>query len=241
MKYLIGNLKMNLTYLESEKYVNDLFDNIKQANLKNVKVGAAFSHDAISLKHKYSNLNFLFGAQNIFHKNKGAYTGEVSIRSAIELGLDFILIGHSERRMMFGETDNLINEKIKTLENSQIWPILCVGENLKEFEEQRVEEVLTKQINSALEGIDILHRLIISYEPVYCIGNGRVPDISYVQHVVDLIKKITNNKVPVLYGGSVCDTNILDLNEVKNLDGFLVGGAALNPSNFVELAKKIDK
>ncbi len=240
MKYLIGNLKMNFTCFESKQYILDLENAIKEADLKDVKIGAAFSHDAIAWADMFKKRNFMFGAQNIFHKEKGAYTGEISIRSAIELGLDFILIGHSERRQLFNETDELINEKIKKIENTKICPILCIGENLEEFQNNRLEEVLTKQINSALKDITTLSHLIISYEPIYCIGNGIIPKIEHIQRAVDLIRKITNNQFPVLYGGSVCDTNIKTLLEVENLDGFLVGGASLDAKNFVNLAKELE-
>ncbi|TPR53265.1 triose-phosphate isomerase [Metamycoplasma neophronis] len=241
MKYLIGNLKMNLTCLESMEYIKKLQNAIAAKKYQNVKFGAAFSHDAISLSYTNLDRNFLFGAQNIFHEEKGAYTGEISIRSAIELGLDFILIGHSERRKLFNETDELINAKIKKIEKTKIFPILCVGENQEEFENNKMEEVLTRQIQSALKDIDILGRLIISYEPVYCIGNGIIPKHEHVQHAVDLIRKLTNNKVPVLYGGSVCDKNIDTLLEVKNVDGFLVGGAALDPEKFVEMGEHLER
>ncbi|BDX52613.1 triose-phosphate isomerase family protein [Metamycoplasma equirhinis] len=241
MKYLIGNLKMNLTYFESLDYIKNLELKIKNSNLKNTKIGVAFSHDSISLANQFQNRNFIFGAQNIFHKEKGAYTGEVSIRSAKELKLDFVLIGHSERRVMFNETNEVINEKIKALKNSNIIAILCVGENRCDVNNNCSLRTIKNQIEKALLNVNDFSNLIISYEPIYCIGNGEIPTIEHIQEVVDLIHKITNKNVPILYGGSVCHESINDLLKVNNLSGFLVGGASLNPEKFINLAFEIDK
>ncbi|AZG68764.1 triose-phosphate isomerase [Mycoplasma struthionis] len=241
MKYLLGNLKMNLSYFDSLNYLNTLNSKINDSNLNNLKLGIALSHDAMSLSLAFKNRDFLLGAQNIFHTEKGAFTGEVSFRSAVELNMDFVLIGHSERRMMFNETDELINQKIKRIENTDIIPVLCIGENKEQFEAKKMPEVIENQIKSALKDIDILGRLIISYEPIYCIGNGIIPEICHIQKAIDLIAKLTNNQVPILYGGSVSLKNIHELKEVKNLSGFLVGGAAIDAEKFLELAKEVNK
>ncbi|ACF07262.1 triosephosphate isomerase [Metamycoplasma arthritidis] len=242
MKYLLGNLKMNFTYQECEKYLDTLEKALSEANLKNVILGVAPSAEAMSLILKFKDRHFLFGTQNIFYKDKGAYTGEVSIRSAKEFGLDFTLTGHSERRHTFGETNDLINKKIMAINQTTIQPILCIGENLEEFNQKRTKDVLTEQITSALKNVDSnLDNLIISYEPVYSIGNGQVPENNYIEQVVSLIKKITNNKYKVLYGGSVAPKNIEELNKIKNLDGYLVGSAALDAVAFVKMAQTMDK
>lgn len=240
MKYLIGNLKMNLTYFETSSYLDTLNNEIKKANLKHTIIGEAVSHDSISLILNKPDKQYLFGAQNIFHKQKGAYTGEVSIRSAEELNLDFVLLGHSERRMMFNETDDLINQKIAHIENTKVRPVLCVGEDLATFEAKKTKEFIIDQLNKCLKGITDYRDLIISYEPIYCIGNGIIPEICHIEHVIEYIKEFTHHKVPVLYGGSVSLKNIDLLKQIKNVDGFLVGGAALDPINFIEMAKRID-
>ncbi|WP_412031434.1 triose-phosphate isomerase [Metamycoplasma buccale] len=240
MKYIIGNLKMNLTYKESQEYIKKLKKAINKTSLSNVTIGIAFSHDAMSLIKWHRNRNFLFGTQNIFHLSKGAYTGEVSVRSASEFQLDFVLLGHSERRIMFNETNELINHKMEVLEQTKIRPILCVGENLEEFNENKTEEVIKNQLSLCLRGINKLGDLIVSYEPIYAIGNGMIPELSHIRKIVKFIKNFTHHKVPVLYGGSVSITNIEELNTINELDGYLVGGAALDPKKFVLLAKKMD-
>lgn len=241
MKYLIGNLKMNLSYLESQNYLNELQSLNKIKNFKNVIVGAALSFDAMSLSLQYNKRNFLFGVQNIFYKEKGAYTGEVSFRSAVELNIDFVLIGHSERRKLFNETDQLINLKIKQIEKTSIIPILCIGEDQENCSDKVFEDIIKNQILKALEDVDVYNRLIISYEPTYCIGNGKIPQNNHIEKAISVIKKITNNQVPVLYGGSVSQKNIEKLLEIKDLDGFLVGGAALDAQGFLEIGSIIEK
>ncbi|AWX69438.1 triose-phosphate isomerase [[Mycoplasma] anseris] len=240
MKFLIGNLKMNLSYFETQNYLNETENLIKKENLKNTKIGQAVSHDSMSLILNHQNRNFLFGAQNIFHLERGAYTGEVSIRTAKELNLDFVLIGHSERRMMFNETDELINQKIITLEGTNVRPVLCVGEDLATFEAKKTYEFIENQLKKCLKNITDFGNLIISYEPIYCIGNGIIPEICHIEHVIQKIKEMTHFSVPVLYGGSVSLKNIKELIKIGNCDGFLVGGAALNPTNFIEMAKILD-
>ncbi|WP_373590322.1 triose-phosphate isomerase [Metamycoplasma equirhinis] len=240
MKYLIGNLKMNLTYFESLDYIKKLQAKISQANFKSTKIGVAFSHDSISLSNQFKNRNFLFGAQNIFYEDKGAYTGEVSIRSVSELKIDFVLIGHSERRTLFNETNATINKKIKALLKANITPILCVGENRCDVQNCCSLQTIKKQIKEALLKIDNINNLIISYEPVYCIGNGEIPTIEHIQEIVDLIHDITQKNIPILYGGSVCPESIKNLLKVKNLSGFLVGGAALDINKFFNLMIELE-
>ncbi|AXE60651.1 triose-phosphate isomerase [[Mycoplasma] phocae] len=238
MKYLIGNLKMNLTYLESKGYLEKISEGYDNLVVNpNVKLGMAFSHDAISLATKYPDRKFWLGTQNIAHKIKGALTGEVSIKSVEELGLDFVLIGHSERRCLFNENNELINEKLALLAKTKIKAILCIGENYEEFIGGKTEDVIKNQLEIALKNIDIFDNLLISYEPVYCIGNGIIPKNEHIQKIVNLIQKLTNKNIPILYGGSVCKTNISEMAKIKNLSGFLVGTSAINPDDFIELSK----
>ncbi|ENY68490.1 Triosephosphate isomerase [Metamycoplasma auris 15026] len=241
MKYLIGNFKMNKTFFEVESYIEALSYLIEKNadKLKNIKIGIAPSFDSTHLSYMHPNRNFLFGLQNIYHELNGAYTGEVSLNVAIAADIDFILIGHSERRSLFNETNELINKKIAHLEKTKITPILCVGESLEEFNNRETFLVLEKQIKSALANIEDNKNLIISYEPVYCIGNGIIPEASHIKKVVDFIHCLLDNEIPVLYGGSVSLNNIEILEQVKNLSGYLVGGASLNAAKFVDLALKI--
>ncbi|RMA78613.1 triosephosphate isomerase [Metamycoplasma subdolum] len=240
MKYLIGNLKMNFSPDEAKNYSQELSNEVQNANLKNVTVGAAFGHDSMYLK-SLQNYSFIFGTQNFYPKSKGAFTGEISIRSLENFNLDFCLVGHSERRILFNETEALINKQILCLEKSKIMPILCIGENKEEFENNKTKSKLKRQIKNALADFEWSKDLIISYEPIYAIGNGLVPENSHIESCIKYIKKITENKCPVLYGGSVSLNNIEKLLEIKSLDGFLVGGAALNAKDFVKMAKIMEK
>ncbi|BAP39557.1 triose-phosphate isomerase [Metamycoplasma canadense] len=243
MKFLIGNFKMNKTFLETDEYVKKISKLINTFNdeLKNIKIGIAPSFDSVYLSYLNPNRNFLFGMQNIFHELNGAYTGEISLNVAKEAKVDFILLGHSERRNLFNETDELINKKIISLQKNNIKSILCIGESIDEFENNLTFDVLKSQINNALKNVKSYDNILISYEPVYCIGNGNIPKINHIQKVIDFIYTIVPNKVPILYGGSVCCDNIKDLKKVSNLSGFLVGKASLNPDDFVNLAKLFNK
>ncbi|MBN0970747.1 triose-phosphate isomerase [Mycoplasma phocoeninasale] len=240
MKYLIANLKMNLTYSESENYIKKIENAYQQSEVNgNVQLGMAFSYDAISLSNKCKKRSFWLGSQNIGHKIQGALTGEVSIRSAEELGLDFVIIGHSERRLWFNENNELINQKLALVEKTNLKAILCIGENHEEFSSGRTEEVIKNQLAAALKNVNIFDKLLISYEPVYCIGNGVIPEKEHIQKIVNLIHSLTNKNIPILYGGSVCQANILEIKEIENLSGFLVGTAAIKAEDFIELSKAL--
>ncbi|MGX9340185.1 MULTISPECIES: triose-phosphate isomerase [unclassified Mycoplasma] len=241
MKYLIGNFKMNKTFLDVESYIDalDYLIDENKAKLNNIKIGIAPSFDSTYIAYNNPQRSYLFGLQNIFHELNGAYTGEVSLNVAIEANVDFVIIGHSERRLLFSETDELINQKILHLKKTNIKTILCIGESINEFETGRTFDVLQKQIQSALKGISDYNNLIISYEPVYCIGNGIIPKVEHIQNVVNFIHNELDKNVPVLYGGSVCFNSIERLEQVKNLSGYLVGKGSLNANDFVSLALKI--
>ncbi|SGA02886.1 triosephosphate isomerase [Mycoplasmopsis arginini] len=241
MKYLIGNFKMNKTFLEVESYIDALTYLISEnkQELKDLKIGIAPSFDSTYISYNNPTRNYLFGLQNIFHELNGAYTGEVSLNVAKEANIDFILVGHSERRKLFNETDELINKKILQLKNTNITAILCVGESLEEFESNQTFEVLQKQIKSALKNVHNYSNILISYEPVYCIGNGITPKAQHIQKVVDFIHELLEKSIPILYGGSVCCSSIDLLEQVKGLSGYLVGKASLNAYEFINLAKKI--
>ncbi|CAD7360900.1 triose-phosphate isomerase [Metamycoplasma salivarium] len=241
MKYIIGNLKMELSYNESIKYLNEINDltKNKEINLERIYLGIALSHDALSLSLNYPNRKFHIGAQNIFHLEKGPYTGEVSIKSAQELKLDFIILGHSLRRQMFNETNQIINDKLLAFEKYNIMPIICIGETLKEFTEEKTKQTIKRQLKKCLQNVKH-HRFLISYEPIYAIGNGMVPEISHIENIIKIIKDYVGYDIPVLYGGSVSNSNINTLKNMKNIDGFLVGTAAIDPSNFIAMCKKVN-
>ena len=232
---------MELSYNESIKYLNEINDltKNKEINLERIYLGIALSHDALSLSLNYPNRKFYIGAQNIFHLEKGPYTGEVSIKSVQELKLDFIILGHSLRRQMFNETNQIINDKLLAFEKYNIMPIICIGETLKEFTEGKTKQTIKRQLKKCLQNVKH-RRFLISYEPIYAIGNGMVPEINHIENIIKIIKDYVGYDIPVLYGGSVSNSNINTLKNMKNIDGFLVGTAAIDPSNFIAMCKKMN-
>jgi triosephosphate isomerase len=184
-----------------------------------------------------------WGAQNIHQEPKGAFTGEMSVGMIKELGCSHSLVGHSERRQYFGETDQSCSQKVKVLQAAGITPILCVGETQAERDARKTAEVVTRQLKVALEGHTKGLPLVIAYEPVWAIGTGRVATPEQAQEVHELVFKLLNDfigpqdaqKTPILYGGSVKPDNAGQLATRPHIDGFLVGGASLDPKSFAQI------
>ena len=227
---IILNNKSNLS---KEEFIN------YQNKLKNIK-----SSYEIVLCPTYLNINLFnidnisLGSQNVSSFNDGAYTGEVSARSLKESNVGYSLVGHSERRKNQKETNKEINEKIKRLLENNIIPILCVGETKEERDNQKVEEVIKKQIIEAIEGItpSSIEKIIIAYEPIWSIGTGIIPSLDDIIKVNNYIEEILPyNKI--VYGGSVNEENIENLKSEK-IDGYLLGGLSLKPQ---QLQTFIDK
>ena len=227
---IILNNKSNLS---KEEFIN------YQNKLKNIK-----SSYEIVLCPTYLNINLFnidnisLGSQNVSSFNDGAYTGEVSARSLKESNVGYSLVGHSERRKNQKETNKEINEKIKRLLENNIIPILCVGETKEERDNQKVEEVIKKQIIEAIEGIipSSIEKIIIPYEPIWSIGTGIIPSLDDIIKVNNYIEEILPyNKI--VYGGSVNEENIENLKSEK-IDGYLLGGLSLKPQ---QLQTFIDK
>ena len=186
------------------------------------------------------------GAQNMHHAEKGAFTGEVS--PGMVAGLcQYVILGHSERRQLFGETDDTINRKVQAAIEVGLKPILCVGERLDEREGGRAEDVVTQQLRGGLEGVSSVETVAVAYEPVWAIGTGvaATSDIAEAmmaairQALADLYSADTARDVPLLYGGSVTPDNAAEYASQTNINGALVGGASLNAQSFVEIARRM--
>lgn len=185
------------------------------------------------------------GAQNVHFEDKGAYTGEISPRMLKGL-CEFVIIGHSERRMHFNESSEVINKKIKAAFKAELKPILCLGENLKENEAGRSVDVITGQLESALDGVRETGNLVIAYEPVWAIGTGRAAVPKQANSAVHIIRQTLasiygedfDDRVRVVYGGSITPDNIEDFMREKDIDGALVGGASLKAAEFIAIVKK---
>lgn len=232
MKMLLANMKMNL----SLEQINDYIE-----RTRDFKDDIIVIPSSIYIPYFIKN-NYRVGIQNISRFDNGAYTGDVSASQVKSMGVDYTLIGHSERRNIFNESlDDVRNKVIKALENN-LKVILCIGESLEQKNNNLTEKVLNEQITSALDDIDISN-IIIAYEPIYSIGTGIIPTNEEIENVTSYIKKVVkelhNKDIDVLYGGSVNDKNIQSLKTIDNVSGFLIGGASLDPNKLLTMLNEV--
>jgi triosephosphate isomerase len=240
-KIIIANWKMQLSIKDSIKLALELTKQNKFSEREVVVCPDFLSLPLIKPIFAKSFINL--GAQDLAMTEQGAYTGEVSALDLKTLGVQYVIIGHSERRLHLGETAMMINEKIKIALKNKLTPILCIGENLQEKEAGKTKKILVDELKQALKNIKIRNAkdIIIAYEPLWAIGSGHaiVPVEAEIMHSVikKEAKKILGKTVTVIYGGSVNQQNSsLFLNQ-KNVDGLLVGGASLNASEFIKICQ----
>jgi len=243
-KIIIGNQKMYKTHLEVKKFLTELKPLIKK---KNKEIYLAPSFTSIQTALEVSE-NILIGSQNIAQEEEGAFTGEISIKMLKALNAHFAIIGHSERRTIFKETDESINKKILTCLKNNFKSVFCIGETLLEYEQNKTKEVLLSQISKGLKNVlaKDMKNVIIAYEPVWAIGTGKsaTPELVEEIHfeIKEIVKKLfdksVSDKLSVLYGGSVNSSNIEDLLKKENIDGALIGKASLDPNQFAEIINK---
>jgi triosephosphate isomerase (TIM) len=187
--------------------------------------------------------NLSLGAQNMHWEDKGAFTGEISAAMLKSLGCKFVIIGHSERRQLFGETDVTVNKKLKKAQAAGILPIVCLGETLAERESNRTNEIVSNQFRGAFDGITDFANVTIAYEPVWAIGTGRNATPQQAQEVHQVLRQMLKDKtaecdkIRLLYGGSVKPDNAAELYRQPDIDGFLVGGASLKASDFAAIVQ----
>lgn len=175
------------------------------------------------------------GAQNVHWASEGAFTGEISAAMLAEVGVRYVVVGHSERRQYFGETDDTVNQRLKAAQEAGLTPILCVGESKQERDDGDTEAVIFEQIKIALEEVDQAN-LVIAYEPIWAIGTGDTCATDEANRVIGLIRsKLSNPEVPILYGGSVNPSNVDEIMAQAEIDGALVGGASLKPDGFARI------
>ena len=239
-----GNWKMYKNYNEAVELVKGLISGLGNVDAKEVAVfpPSVYVRDMVSLC-KDSNIDV--GMQNIYFEKEGAFTGEISPVMAKDTGVRYALIGHSERRHIFSESNDDVNKKVKAAIENGLEPVVCVGELLEEREAGKSEEVVKQQVEFAFKDIDLkfMTKMIIAYEPVWAIGTGKVatPEIADSMHgfIRETIKNIFNeklaNEIPILYGGSVKPENIAELYARENIDGVLVGGASLKINSFLDI------
>jgi triosephosphate isomerase len=238
-KIVALNLKMNLNYDEALEYVETIKNNISDAH------EIIFFPGYLYLE-MFKKSGYKIGAQNVHYLDKGAFTGEISPLQLKSLGIPYVLVGHSERRIYFKEDDNLINNKIKGCLRNNLRVILCVGETDEERRLKKTAFILEKQIKNALKDIDRseIEDIIIAYEPVWAIGSGKVPRVEDIDDALKYIKRTTLRDYDVepkaLYGGSVNKDNIKPIINIKNLDGVLVGTSSFDPKYLVSMLDLID-
>ena len=185
------------------------------------------------------------GSQNIFHKAKGAFTGEVSSAMLASIGCKYTIVGHSERRQFFNESNSEVRSKINLALKSDIIPIFCIGESLHVRQEGKTFDFLRSQLTETLKGIDDCSKLLIAYEPIWAIGTGNVPSIEEIDEVFNYINKFLKNslnidtKIPLIYGGSVSMDNAKDIISVSLVSGFLIGGASLDVESYISIYKQM--
>lgn len=239
-KIIIGNWKMNgsISHLES------FYQEVKPHINKEVEAGLALPFTLISLLKSISDGDIIISAQNINENDSGAYTGEVSADMLIEAGASATIIGHSERRAYYFESDESVNLKAKKALEKALMPVICVGESLEEREEHLHEKKVETQLRAALNGIDeaYIDKLLIAYEPIWAIGTGKTASSDDAEAMAKHIREVVRSLYPakaddlrILYGGSVKPSNIGELMAKENIDGALVGGASLKASDFISL------
>ena len=246
-KIIAANWKMNMTCEEAGTYIEILLRELGQDERVEVVIVPPFT--AISkvsglLSHSQQ---VKVGAQNMYFEKSGAYTGEVSAAMLRELFVRYVVLGHSERRSIFGETDEVVNKKTRAAHEAVLKPIVCIGETLAERDGGKVEEVLNRQIRGSLAGLGTkeMTETVLAYEPVWAIGTGRTATPEQAQEAHAFIRatiakvwdEATAEKVRIQYGGSVKPENAATLMGEKDIDGALVGGASLDPRAFAQIVK----
>jgi triosephosphate isomerase len=241
-KLVAGNWKMNAVAAEA----SDLAKGI-------IRSAADFGETEVLLCPPFIWLNLVgeiiensgvkLGAQNLFWEDKGAFTGEISAAMIKSAGCEYVIIGHSERRQFFGETDQTVNKRLKKAVESDLTAIVCLGENFQQRESGLTNSIISSQFENAFKGFTRFERVVIAYEPVWAIGTGKTASPIQAQEVHNLIRGLLKSKtdhfdkILLLYGGSVKPDNAAELISRPDIDGFLVGGASLKVDDFVGIIK----
>ena len=242
-KVIAGNWKMNMLPDETIRYIDELSKLVDKT--ENEVILCVPYTDLFYALLTAQNTNIKIGAQNMHFEEKGAYTGEVSGPMLKSIGVEYVIIGHSERRQYFAETDETVNKKLKAAFKYGLKPIVCVGETLEQREEGKAKEIVTMQIEKDLEGLteEQVSNTIIAYEPIWAIGTGKTATSEDANEMTKTIReKISNiygqniaNGVIIQYGGSVKSSNAKELFSMSDIDGGLVGGASLKSDEFAKI------
>jgi triosephosphate isomerase len=246
---IAGNWKMNMTVSEAVDLVEEMVDALDEIAQES-EMDIVICPPVISvptLAEEFTDASFALGAQNMHDQDQGAYTGETSPVMISEY-CEYVILGHSERRQHFGETDEFINRKVRSALKNDIVPIVCVGETLAQYEAGQTETVVTTQVRGVLAGLtsEEMRELVVAYEPIWAIGTGRAATTQGANSVIGLVRGTVAalfgpgvaEVVRILYGGSVTPKNIAELMAQSDIDGGLVGGASLKPKDFVTIVQE---
>lgn len=232
-KIIVANLKMDMDAIEVSEYLKDI---VGKVNSSNIIICPSYIYIPYFLKHRFS-----IGTQNICEENNGNYTGEVSAKQAASLGIKYSLVGHSERRINYCEDSNTVGKKINSLLESKMTPILCVGETNEEKNLLKTNKILKSELVTCLRNVnkEQLSNIIIAYEPIWAVGTNRIPTMTEIKNTVkyikDLMKKVYNVDVKVLYGGSININNIEKIKKIDCLDGIMIGASSTDVQEFLKI------
>jgi triosephosphate isomerase (TIM) len=250
-KILAANWKMNLTHVEAESYVEAFLNELGEVNDVEIVIIPPFT-SIPTLAEASERAPFIrIGAQNLHWEKSGAFTGEISATMLRALFVKYVVIGHSERRSLFGETDEMVQKKVHTALEAGLRPIMCIGESLSERESGSCQKVLHRQVEQGLKGVsaDHLPEIVIAYEPVWAIGTGRTASPAQAEEVhaflrsllAELFDQTAADRTRIQYGGSVKPENAEELMREPNIDGALVGGASLDAHSFARIVRATEK
>lgn len=246
---IVGNWKMNSNHLEAIQMVQKLSYRLDPEDYDRVDVAVAppfTSLRSVQTVIEADHLQIGLAAQNVHWEESGAFTGEISPQMLAKMSVDYVIVGHSERRQLFSETDETVNKKVKTVLAAGMTPILCVGETLDQREAEQQEEIVTAQVEKGLAGLtaDQVTETVLAYEPIWAIGTGRTASAddagamaTHLRHVLSQGWQDASEHVRILYGGSVNAGNIAGLMAKRDIDGGLVGGASLDPDGFAAVIR----
>ena len=238
---IAGNWKMNKTSSETMVFIDD----VQNLLMGKCSVSVIFAPPFTGLWNRKITPPFYIAAQNCHWEDAGAYTGEISPLMLKDCGVEYVILGHSERRHIFGETNTWINRKIRSTLKHSLKPIFCIGETLDQRKKGKMKEVLQIQIEKGLKSISSIKNCVIAYEPVWAIGTGLTANIEQIEEAHSWIRQIINNMFGemsnnhILYGGSVNQNNAGELINVPSVDGFLIGGASLDSGSFSSIIKTV--
>ncbi len=239
---IMGNWKMNGSIDDLKNFVQK----VQKSSNTQIEYGLCVPYTLLStLKDETKGTLFRVGAQNMHFEDKGAFTGEISSDMLLDLGVDTVIIGHSERRAMFNESDEAVNLKLIKAISKGLMPILCVGETLEERQENKAKEICKNQLIKAFENIDSsdVEKIVIAYEPIWAIGTGKSASSKDAEEMASYIRSVVKDKygldisekIRIQYGGSVKPSNVEEIMSMPNIDGALVGGASLKEDDFTYL------